>query len=304
MPQALRSEAVRLRVGTGRPRVVILAMAFAALDTACASGEAADGLAFGSDAGGGNGAIVGGETDAPSADAGSEDAAVGTSDANGSSEDANGSSDGAGAVQPDGETGTPTFGGVYAGPGMNCTATGCYTGNPSADAGCSCPAGFTASSAIAVLDDRSCPNNNPPYGWSAMYVCYVGPFTPISDFGGFYQRQGTTCMVGNPLASNQCACPSGSQAIELVVDGSCYDNTNIGFCWNMSVPAVTFGGAYEQSDNASYGTNGCVVANPATGACSCPSGATPLSIRDVYGPAVSGCKSTGAVGGHLYVCTR
>jgi hypothetical protein len=137
-----------------------------------------------------------------------------------------------------------------------------------------------------------------------MYVCYAGAFTATSDFGGAYHREGTTtCHVGNPLAGAACACPTGSQAIELIVDHSCWNDTMIGFCWNPTAPLTTFGGAYEISDHTGYGTNGCVTGNPAAaGACACPSGTTATEIRDVYGPGNDSCNNTGAFGGHLYVC--
>jgi hypothetical protein len=149
------------------------------------------------------------------------------------------------------------------------------------------------------VDNRGCPSNNPPYGWTALDVCYKGTFTASSDFGGAYQHQGTTCTVGNPLAGGSCACPSGSSAIDLVVDGACYINNNISFCYNASAARVSFGGAYQLSDNTSYG---CVVSNPATGACSCPSGTTAVSIEAEYGPSTSGCSNTNIASGHLNVC--
>jgi hypothetical protein len=153
-----------------------------------------------------------------------------------------------------------------------------------------------------LVDNRGCPNNNPPYGWTAIDVCYAGAFTASSDFGGFYQHEGATCTVANPLAGGSCACPSGSQAIELIVDGACYLNNNVAFCYNPTATLASFGGAYQVSDNTSYGNGGCVVSNPATNACSCPSGTTAVSIEAEYGPSTSGCSSSGIASGHLYVC--
>ncbi|MGH7438928.1 MAG: hypothetical protein ACRENE_24845 [Polyangiaceae bacterium] len=153
-----------------------------------------------------------------------------------------------------------------------------------------------------VIDNRGCPSNNPPYGWTAIDVCYKGTFTASADFGGAYQHQGTTCTVGNPLAGGACACPSGSSAIDLVVDGSCYVNDNVTFCYNPAAPRASFGGAYQMSDNTSYGTSGCVVTNPATSACSCPSGTTAVGIEAEYGPSTSGCSNANIASGHLYVC--
>jgi hypothetical protein len=153
-----------------------------------------------------------------------------------------------------------------------------------------------------LLDDRSCPSNNPPYGWQSLYVCYAGSWSPNSDFGGYYHHDGTTCNVGNPYAAGACSCPSGAQAIEFIVDGSCWNDWRIGLCWNPSAPATTFAGAYETSDSTTYGNNGCVVANPATGACTCPAGSTGIAVRSVYGPGSSNCHNTGAIGGHVYLC--
>jgi hypothetical protein len=155
---------------------------------------------------------------------------------------------------------------------------------------------------IDFVDNRGCPSNNPPYGWTAMTVCYAGTFTASSDFGGFYQHQGATCTVANPMASDTCACPAGSQAIELVVDGSCYVNNNVDFCWSPTAALVSFGGAYQVSDNMVYGTSGCVVKNPATQACTCPTGTTAVALENEYGPSTSGCSNAGISSGHLYVC--
>ncbi len=136
-----------------------------------------------------------------------------------------------------------------------------------------------------------------------MTVCGAAAFAPTADFGGVYQLNGTTCAVGNPMAGGACACPSGSQAIELLSDGSCWEDETLGLCWNGSAPLTAFGGAYEESDESSQGTNGCIVPNPAAGnACACPAGTTAIQIRDVYGLGDHNCKSTGAIAGYLYVC--
>jgi hypothetical protein len=159
---------------------------------------------------------------------------------------------------------------------------------------------------MAVLDNRSCPSNNPPYGWTAIDVCYAGTFTANSDFGGFYQHEGATCRVGNPLAGGSCACPSGSQAIELNAEGACYASHNVTFCYNGAATRVSFGGAYQVSDNTSFGTSGCVVTNPATSACSCPSGTSAVSIETEYGTTNSGtgCTAGNTTSGHMFVCVH
>lgn len=154
------------------------------------------------------------------------------------------------------------FGGVYSRNGEpQCTVEACHHANPYTSE-CSCPPGFTPSEAIKILDDRSCPSGNPPYGWQGTHVCHAGAGAAESDFAGFYQRQGATCLVGNPLAGGTCDCPAGSEQVEL----------------------------------------GCQIANPATGACSCPDGTISVAIRVVYGPSDSGCSASGAAGGHIYVC--
>jgi hypothetical protein len=196
-----------------------------------------------------------------------------------------------------------TFAGVWSGPGPGCSSTACYHPNPYSG-GCSCPSGFTRIGPIDTLDDRSCPANIPPHGWQSLNICYAGSFTTSSDFGGAYQRLDAQCLDGNPFASGSCACPAGTQAIELPADGGCWVDTHIGFCWNSSAPLSTFGGAYLKSDNTSYGANGCVVANPATAGCSCPEGTTSLAIRSVYGPGSSLCTSAGASGSFIHVCYK
>ena len=110
------------------------------------------------------------------------------------------------------------------------------------------------------------------------------------------------CIGGNAMASGQCACPTGSQAIDLQADSGCWLNTVIGFCWNGTAPLTKFGGAYQESDSTGYGANGCVVANPATAGCSCPAGTSAISMRVVWGPSNSGCKNDGSSGGRLVVC--
>jgi hypothetical protein len=154
-----------------------------------------------------------------------------------------------------------------------------------------------------LLDERGCPSNNPPYGWQSLMVC-AASYTPGADFGGAYQRYGTTCYVGNPSAGGQCACPTGTQAIELVVDGQCYHDVNIGLCWDPTATRTAFGGAYQTSTGGFLNNTTCVVKNPATNDCTCPAGTTAASISDVYGqgPPDSQCTKSGATSGNLYFC--
>jgi hypothetical protein len=214
-------------------------------------------------------------------------------------------------------TGTTTFGGAYS---MEKTDScpmphNCHTANPLVAGGttCGCPAGFTSTiGPFHHLDDRNgpglvCDVANDPYGWATSYVCYGGTFdAATADFGGAYHKgENGTCYVGNPMNGNACTCPAGSQAIELIADGGCWENSKIGLCWNGTAPRTSFGGAYLASDSASYGTSGCVVANPATGACSCPADCTNISIRSIYGPNGMGpCNSSGAFGAHLNICRK
>jgi hypothetical protein len=185
--------------------------------------------------------------------------------------------------------------------GQKCTTAACYTPN-AATQSCACPSGFT-SLQIQMLDERACPNNNPPYGWSGLNVCYAGAFTAASDFGGVYHTDGTTCFVGNPMApGNGCACPAGSQAIELTVDGSCYVATTVGVCWNGSAPLKTFGGAYETGTATLGGGDTCLVKNPATSACSCPAGTSAVAFATVSGRGFGSCSGTGANPASLYFC--
>jgi hypothetical protein len=102
------------------------------------------------------------------------------------------------------------------------------------------------------------------------------------------------------MNAGACSCPTGSQAIELVADGGCYENTKVGFCWNGSAPRTSFCGAYSTGD-----TYGCLVANPATGGCSCPGDCTSIAIRSIYGPGTGGdCTNSGAFGAQLNICRK
>jgi hypothetical protein len=184
--------------------------------------------------------------------------------------------------------------------GQKCTTAACYTTND-ATGSCGCPSGF-ASAQVQMLDERGCPTGNAPYGWSGLNVCYAGTFTSASDFGGVYQTDGTTC-VGNPMTSAvDCSCPAGSQAIELTVDGACYAATTIGVCWNGSAPLTTFGGAYETAPAQFGGGTTCVVKNPATSACSCPTGTSAVAFDTVNGRGFGSCSSSGAKPASLYFC--
>jgi hypothetical protein len=195
-----------------------------------------------------------------------------------------------------------TFGGAFAGPGPGCGNPACKTANPYSG-GCGCPANFAPIGPFNILDDSRCPNNNPPFGWESIYICAGGAFSATADFGGGYQREGSSCKSGNPWSAGSCSCPAPSIAIELIADGGCWNDTHVGVCWNPSATMSTFGGAYQRSDSASYGNAGCVVGNPATGgACSCPGGTTEIAIRNIYGPGNAGCEANGAIGGQIYIC--
>lgn len=203
----------------------------------------------------------------------------------------------------------PTFGGAYAQERTDACPAGytCYTGNPYTG-GCSCPAGFTAIGPFHGLDDRgwsqgTCPVGASPFGWTSTWVCRQGTYSSASDFAGAYKRSGAGCLVANPYTGG-CSCPSPAanvKTIEMRVDTGCWTDEFIGLCWNNAAPRINFGGAYQRSDYSGYGSGGCLVGNPATGACSCPAGTSAIAIRTIWGPD-TGCSAAGAYGAHIYIC--
>ncbi len=182
------------------------------------------------------------------------------------------------------------------------TCAGCSTANAYSGS-CSCPA-YAPDLALHVQSD--CPAI-PMREKTELKLCLAGAVAPDSDFGGAYQVDdvdgwcGATaqCRVGNPLAGGACACPAGFEqnvAVRSIVRLPC-DNSEAGtvivFCGNQNAPFTSYAGAYQFDD---LGTQ-CRVANPWTGACSCPSGTTDRVFRAM----VDG--SAGLYGSTIHLCT-
>ena len=64
-----------------------------------------------------------------------------------------------------------------------------------------------------------------------------------------------------------------------------------------SSPQTDWAGAYEQDDAVPCGF-GCRAANPYTGGCSCPAGATTIALRTLVD-----CGGGGIIGSQIFVCT-
>jgi len=155
----------------------------------------------------------------------------------------------------------------------------CSTPNPfTSPAGCSCPLGFATSAGMRIVND--CPADG-RYLWAMVYFCYAPVWSGTADFAGTYQRHdpsaGGGCVIVNPY-TGACSCPAGTAAIELRAETADFHGTSIGVCRNPSAAVTTFAGAYEVGDVGWV----CLVANPATGGCSCPSGITPFPLRGIF----------------------
>jgi hypothetical protein len=226
-----------------------------------------------------------------------------------------------------------TFGGIYSDVDTSaCGAiaqtcnSGVYFGNPLDSNACGCPAGYSTSTAMNLMNDQAGGNcGNGIWGWGSVRVCYAGTNATLisaDDFGGFYQTVASncatpvpaqTCAVGNPFVSGgACSCPTGWKTITMKVDGTNWGQGTINFCWNSSAPLTTFGGAYEGTDpGTGYGgatstAGGCLVGNPAvTGTtCNCPTGTSAVSVRSIYGTPQSGCGDSAQDGSHVFVCVK
>ncbi|MEW5855148.1 MAG: hypothetical protein AB2A00_40605 [Myxococcota bacterium] len=193
------------------------------------------------------------------------------------------------------------FGGALATNGDLCPQPACRTENPATEE-CGCPPGFILSGRMNLLDTSSCPGNNPPYGWEAMYFCHVPSLPAGAEFGGVYERdENDACAVANSFTGG-CGCPAGFNAVEMPVAGSCWYWRKVGVCYNAAATRTTFHGTYLQSDYSGYGSGGCVTGNPLNGgACACPPDTRDIPIRSVLGPDNS-CNSNGQYGAFVHVC--
>jgi len=186
-------------------------------------------------------------------------------------------------------------------PPVTCTAANDRTG------ACSCPTGAAGWGTDQLETEHPV---------TAIGICRAPTLAADADFGGTYMLKdyAAGCMAPNPAGglmplpasgcdivnpyTGACSCPSGFVASSMRVISYCFDGTarTLGgwviFCWSPTAPAVSFGGTFEVRDDSS-----CAFGNPATGACTCPSGATAHGYRvylDV--PSLSGAT--------IYVCDR
>jgi hypothetical protein len=180
---------------------------------------------------------------------------------------------------------------------LGCNTANSYTG------ACGCPA---PSKELSLAVQSDCPEMALRSS-TRLNLCVTTGVSEQSDFGGAFQVDdldgwcGATaqCRVGNPLAGGACACPPGhDEAIGLrsIIRLSCDGNeagTTIVVCGNKDVPARTYGGAYQFDDLDPK----CRVANPWTGDCTCPAGATDR----VYRVMVDG--GAGIYGSTIHLCT-
>lgn len=187
-----------------------------------------------------------------------------------------------------------TFGGSFAvnDPGA-CNA--CDEPNPMGGT-CGCPAGFPVVSTARILDDCS--------DIRGARLTFCGSSTTAGyDWNGVYEIDDAVgcsagCRLPNAL-TGACSCPAGATPIKLrtLVDTTC--GTRIGsqlvLCLGSSAKTATFGGAF-QVDDPVPGGYGCRVANPKTGACSCPPGVRARTHR------VIADTDAGPIGSRITVC--
>lgn len=178
----------------------------------------------------------------------------------------------------------------------------CSVANPYSG-GCSCPAQTTE---IALSVQSDCPAMALRSA-TALRLCATSGVSPESDFGGAYEvddfdglcgAMPGSCRVGNPMAGNACACPSGFEPISMrsIIRLPC-DNTEVGatvvLCGNKTAPLTTFGGAFQFDDFAPN----CRVTNPWTNDCTCPAGAVDRAYRVMVDGAA------GLYGSTMHLCT-
>jgi len=209
------------------------------------------------------------------------------------------------------------FGGTYAIDQSGNEPVPCRPNPFVAGSMCACPAGFVAQQ-LEDLDFNVDEGNGWPY---RHYVCVVaGADTTATDFAGAHARTTT----GNPFSSGcattctsgTCSCPGGSTPMTATgiryLSGSSLDcEREVTYCGGTAAP-LSFGGTFWRvsvSDtvcNTSLpGPQRC-IANPETGACSCPSGFTEQvtsmmqqrTIDRGFGPEHWYCR------GELVVCGR
>jgi hypothetical protein len=169
------------------------------------------------------------------------------------------------------------YGGLYAqaegcGPAV-CAARNGYT------AGCSCPSGFDA--VAAWQQPYACADGSA--GETGLVVCTTEVASASSWMGIWVQERSPldcsdACLVPNS-ASLECSCPRGSDALSVRVEDSTTSCPGAGktltLCLDADDPRSNFHGAYALG---SPGSARACVANPMTGACSCPMGSSAQKV--------------------------
>ncbi len=130
-----------------------------------------------------------------------------------------------------------------------------------------------------------------------------------ASFGGAYETNVSACAAcyaTNPLAT-ACACPPGAVPLATLdgindCAGGSPTTAGLVFCAMATYTAGSdFAGVYQVDDAVACG-RGCRVPNAYTGGCSCPSGATAVSMRSlardtcggIIGSVITACVPTTA----------
>lgn len=192
------------------------------------------------------------------------------------------------------------FAGAYQINSAPCVVCPQYSSNPYGSS-CNCPSGFSAVTGIKVLSD--CPGGG--MFQNADIVRCEAPSRGSGEYAGMFQKDDDgSCAAGNPFAGNACDCPPGTVVTPLPVLVQRAATGNVGSSIWVCRPTVSssdnFGGFFQLDDVPCnpISTNLCRVANPVSGACSCPAGFSATRYR-----ALSQCL-VGLIGTTLYFCTR
>lgn len=128
-----------------------------------------------------------------------------------------------------------------------------------------------------------------------MYTCNGAPVEDpagCKNFFGAYETYPVECVgCSTPnWVTGDCSCASPASELVLAVQSDCpgvpmRSATKLRLCTTSSVPAASdFGGAYQVDDLPGWcgAVNQCRVGNPmAGGACACPAGFDPISVRSI-----------------------
>eukprot|EP01113_Clastostelium_recurvatum_P040305 TRINITY_DN6259_c0_g1_i4.p1 TRINITY_DN6259_c0_g1~~TRINITY_DN6259_c0_g1_i4.p1 ORF type:complete len:1216 (-),score=131.62 TRINITY_DN6259_c0_g1_i4:53-3700(-) len=178
--------------------------------------------------------------------------------------------------------------------GSGCTA--CYKPFPETGS-CACPSG---SAKVDMNVISACRATLTAAKWSSCYNTDSG-----DAFKGLFERDDydNTCLVPNPLTGS-CSCPQGSSSYQAFFVLELYQGldylSRVEVCYqNSRIPWSTFGGMYMLDDPHQY-AYGCSPENPFTGACSCPPGTLPQTLR-VKSP---GTDERTPIDSSLVICQR